>query len=298
MTDIFHRDPIADSPISVVLLAYNAEQFVTSVLKKWRKTLDSLEREYEIIVVDDGSSDETTVKVEEFVTKNPNVRILKHDKHQGVGTTLKTGLAEARHPLVCYCPCDEAYVTKDLKTLLQDIDQVDVVVGQRQVHPIPQWLLVLGIFYRIFVRVILYWTSRPREVWLGWNGYWRSWWAWWFFGQTLEDVGSPFRLYRKDAVDKLPIQSTGDFVHIELLAKGTFRTQLVSIKPIKYKLLDKPVPDFQRPYTWSDFLKVLNKPRFVPPVSLKETHAQPVRESAGEVEAQIAKPRPDVHSEE
>ncbi len=280
--DIFHRDPIADSPMSVVLFDHNADAFVMSFLKKWRKTLDSLEREYEIIFVDDGSSDDTATKVEEFAAKNANVRVLKHEQHLGEGAALKTGLAATQHPLVCYCPCRPAYVTKDLKTLLKDIDSVDVVVGQRKAQPIPQWWRIVGLVSRIFVRVILNCDSPPRETWQGWKAYWRSWWAWWFFGLRLEDVGSPFRLYRKSAIEELVIQSKGEFVHIELLAKGTFRTQLVSIKPIQYKLPEDDVPDYQWPYTWSDFLKVLNKPCFISIPPPTEPKVEPVAEGGVE----------------
>jgi hypothetical protein len=144
---------------------------------------------------------------------------------------LRTGLIEARHPLIFYTACDYPYPPADLKKLLAAIDAADLVTGCRT-DPVPAWLDWLGRVYRIFVRVLVGIQLEPRPG-------WRSWAAWregvrlrLSFGLRLWDVPSAFKLFRRSVLDRMPIQSDGDFVHAELLAKANFLGCLMAEVPI------------------------------------------------------------------
>src|SRR6266404_4030010 len=109
MSDLFERSPIAQAPLSVVLPAYNVEAHLEKVLGNWVAYLDTLGRDYEVLVVNDGSTDGTAESAGALATKYPRFRHLLHPNSQGIGAALRTGLAAAQFPLFCYAECSDAY---------------------------------------------------------------------------------------------------------------------------------------------------------------------------------------------
>src|SRR5262249_5209707 len=142
----FERPPIAQSPLSEVLPARNAEARVEKVLGNWVAYLDSLGREYELLLVNDGSTDRTGELAAAWGAPCPHFRLLEHASCQGVGAALRTGLAAARFPLLFYGECSNAYRPDDLGRLFEAIDNVDLVSGYRvcqagRERPLPSPLL-------------------------------------------------------------------------------------------------------------------------------------------------------------
>src|SRR5262245_61081602 len=124
--------PIASEPVSVLLLADNAEAHLEEVVGAWVGFLNGSGREYEILLVDDGSTDRTAERAEPLAARNPRVRLLRHEGRQGEGAAVRTGVAAARHPLLAYAPCDRQYRPEDLKRLLAEIDKEHIVRGFRE----------------------------------------------------------------------------------------------------------------------------------------------------------------------
>ncbi len=116
--------PIASQPLSLVLPAYNAESHLEAVVADWVTFLNGLDRDYELLVVDDGSTDRTAALAESLPGKFQRVRVSRHSTHRGEGAALRTAFAEARFPLLAYAPCDPRYQPGDLKRLLQHIDEI------------------------------------------------------------------------------------------------------------------------------------------------------------------------------
>src|SRR6267154_2632650 len=94
--------PISSQPISVVLLARDEEPHLHSVVREWLNVLSDLHRDYEIIIVDDGSLDKTLALATEAVlasgvsTNQGSIRVLNHAKPAGIGVALRSGLTAAR----------------------------------------------------------------------------------------------------------------------------------------------------------------------------------------------------------
>src|SRR4029077_19710544 len=86
------RPPIADAPISVILLAHNEETHLETVVQAWIGELNGLERDYEVVIVDDGSTDRTLVLLEILAAQEPRLRLLHHEKPAGIGAALRSGL--------------------------------------------------------------------------------------------------------------------------------------------------------------------------------------------------------------
>src|SRR4051794_10917816 len=118
MPDTSERSPIAQAPLSALLIAFNAGAHLEEVIAAWETYLTSLSRSHEILLVDDGSTDDTLSRAEALVGQIPHLRVLHHEQHLGIGGALRTGIREARHPLLFTVPCDKQFHPPDLYRVL------------------------------------------------------------------------------------------------------------------------------------------------------------------------------------
>jgi dolichol-phosphate mannosyltransferase len=263
---------IAGAPLSLVLPAYNASGCLLTVLADWSAFLDGLARDYEILLVDDGSTDDTVAQAE----SRPQARlhVFRHAQRRGFGAALRTGIDAARYPLLCYCPCDRQYQPRDLKQLLDIIDKVDLATGCRHWRPLPGWLWVLGGLWHGLLRLLFGAPWPARHGWLGWHGFGRRLVARWIFGVRVHDPECSFRLFRRAIFARIPIQSDGAFAQVEILAKANFLGKLMTEEPVSYsppdqpeEAVDSPAREKLRSETW----RLFNDPDFGPPVLPKDS---------------------------
>jgi glycosyltransferase involved in cell wall biosynthesis len=262
--------PIADQPISAVLLARDEEPHLEAVLTAWLALLDGLGRDYELLVVDDASADRTAGLAEALAARHPRLRLLRHAEPRGAGAALRTALAEAGKPLLFYAPCDRQYDPSDFPRLLAEIDKVHLVSGFRLWRPVPEWLRAIGTAYRVFVRVFFGFAPEPLPGWLGWREYLYRLLVRAVFAVRLRDVDCRFRLFRREVFARLPLQSDGDFVHTEVLAKANFLTCYMNdeVTVVWRPREGAPAKD---PRFGKDWRRVLSHPDFGPPPPAEPT---------------------------
>lgn len=224
------RTPIAGSPISAVVPVYRNSGTVVGVIETLAKELSSLDRPWEILLVDDASPDETPAQLAELTQRFSQIKVIRHEQHQGQGAALRTGIQAAQHPLVFTLPADGSYPPVVLHQLLGHIDEVDLVIG---------------------VRTGLSWLQRTAASWRGKL----------FMGLRVKDPTCPLRLYRRSIFDRLAIQSLGTFVFQEILAKATVLECIVTEVEVNWE--PKPAPA-DEPSAWKDFFTVLRTPLFGP----------------------------------
>lgn len=259
--------PIADAAVSVILLAHNDAAHAENVLEGWCKQFEQMQRTFEIIVVDDGSSDATASIVTRIAQNRPNVKLLRHEQAEGDGVALRTGFAAVKHPLLFYSTCDRQYLPVDFHLLFADLDKVHIVSGFRRWQPVPRPLRVLGRTWQIALRVLF---NVQSELLPGWLGLWQHVYAKFMrivFGLRLRDERCLFRLFRRAIFERIPIQSHGRFVHDEILAKANFLDALMTEVPIQYRppssnrattgktpnTLGQSLRDFNRVLSHADF---------------------------------------------
>src|SRR5438105_3886840 len=127
MNEPLTRPKIAQEPISVLLPAYNQAAGLEAIVGAWVRELDRLERPYELIVIDDASTDGTPAILERLSATKAAVAVVRHEERQGFGAGLRAGLNVAKQPLLFYTACDYPYSPTDLKKLLAVIDNADIV---------------------------------------------------------------------------------------------------------------------------------------------------------------------------
>ena len=122
--------------LTIIMPAYNEEKTVVASIASALKELQALQdilSDYEIIVVNDGSDDDTAQWVLEHYSDNPRVKLLSKDKNRGKGAAVAEGIADARHSYTLIQDADLEYSPKDYRRLLSPVlnHGADVVYGSR-----------------------------------------------------------------------------------------------------------------------------------------------------------------------
>ncbi len=148
--------------LSVILPAYNEEHAIASTVNDVLAALTGRIKDFEVIVVNDGSADRTGTIVESIAHKDSRVRLLTHAVNQGYGATLADGFAAATKELTFFMDSDGQFDIRDLFQFFPSIDEYDAVLGyriQRQDTWMRKlnawgWKMLIGIVLGVHVRDI------------------------------------------------------------------------------------------------------------------------------------------------
>jgi glycosyltransferase involved in cell wall biosynthesis len=113
--------------LSIVIPAFNEENSIESTFHELHAVLPSLNVSYEIIFVDDGSSDRTV----EVIKKLPDVQLIQHFENRGYGAALKSGIETAKGEYILITDADGTYPHEQIPNLWQYAHTFDMVVGAR-----------------------------------------------------------------------------------------------------------------------------------------------------------------------
>ena len=117
--------------ISAIIPVYNEEKYLNITFESINKILRENFEDFEIIFVDDGSSDNSAVFLEQFSKRNGYVKIIKNSNHEGLGAALNKGFRLAKNEIIFYTDCDLPYDLNFLLTAMPLIDEYDVILGKR-----------------------------------------------------------------------------------------------------------------------------------------------------------------------
>ncbi|MDE2702518.1 MAG: glycosyltransferase family 2 protein [Chloroflexota bacterium] len=180
--------------LSFFLPLYNEEANVRAVAGQAVAALERSGLNWELILVDDGSTDATAARAEELC-RNPGVRLESHASNRGYGAALKTGFGAARGDLVGFCDGDGQFDPADVGKLLALIEGNDMVIG--------------------FRRQRAEGSSRalPSRAWAALAGA--------LLGFSPRDLDCGFKLFRAGFVRSLDLESEGGFISAEIMAKAS-----------------------------------------------------------------------------
>ena len=134
----------AQTPISVIIPAYNEEAAIKSQIEAIKRVLLARDIPHEIIVIDDGSTDKTAE-----IAGQHGVVVLRHHSNRGYGAALKTGILSASYEIIAIIDADGTYPPRFLPEMLDLIEDFDMVVGARTgvnvhipfIRKLPKWML-------------------------------------------------------------------------------------------------------------------------------------------------------------
>jgi len=181
--------------LSLVFPAFNEAANLPTLLESATKIGDQLGVDFEIVIVDDGSEDQSAVVLERWRQRDPRIRSVHHFTNRGYGAALRAGLREARGELVFFSDADLQFDLREIADLLAHADdEIDIVAGYRAPRRDP-WLR------RVIARV---WGHLIRVL----------------FDLPIRDIDCAFKVFRRDVVDAIPIESVGAFVNTEILVRA------------------------------------------------------------------------------
>lgn len=181
--------------LSVFLPAFNEEDSIAPAVEGVVKVLKSLDIDWEVLVINDGSKDKTAEVVKSLEEKYPNVRLINHEVNEGYGHVLKTGFARAKYPWVAFVDSDGQFDFAEIKKLIEKTDEADVILGYRLNRADP------------FRRRIFTW---------GWKML-----AFMLLGLNVRDYSCGFKLVKKKVIEDIsPIESEEKVTQIEMLIKA------------------------------------------------------------------------------
>ena len=180
--------------ISVFFPCYNEQDNITRVVEQALTVLEKLNADFEVIIVDDGSSDSTGVIADELAGENDRVKAVHHRTNLGYGTALQSGFKAATRELVFYTDGDGQFDIKEMPALLGLMEQCDIVSCYRLnrqdnlVRKINAWC----------------WTKLVCLL----------------FGMKIRDIDCAFKLYKRGIFDNIKLVSTGALIDAEILARA------------------------------------------------------------------------------
>jgi glycosyltransferase involved in cell wall biosynthesis len=205
--------------ITAFFPCYNDAGTIASVVIAADRTLRDLTDDYEIIVGNDASTDNSAVILDELRELYPRLRVLHHPRNRGYGGNLRSMFAAATKDLIFYTDGDAQYDPAELAALYRRLaPDVDVVQGWKIERRDPMHRKIIGRVYHHFVR--------------------------WWFGLHLRDVDCDFRLFRRHVLESFPLESSSGCITVEMMTR---------IEQGHFSVVEVPVHHYHRAYGQSQF---------------------------------------------
>ena len=201
---------MAAPKFSLVLPCYNEEAAITPTVNGLRQSLGD-PGPYELIIVDDGSTDRSAEIVDALSSPGDGIRVFHHDRNRGYGAALKTGIRRAGADIIVITDADGTYPSGRIPALLEGIGDADMVVGARTGKNVQHSR----------VRMV------PKKI--------LQWYCSWISGHDIPDINSGLRVFRKSvAEDFINILPNGFSFTVTITLAMLMNNYIVRYMPIDY----------------------------------------------------------------
>jgi len=206
--------------LSVFFPAYNDGGTIASLVITAVKVAPTLTSDYEVIVVNDGSTDDSAQILDELAKLYPgHLRVVHHPKNRGYGGVLRTGFATATKDLIFYTDGDGQYDPAEMTVLWSKMtEDVDWVNGWKISRADPLHRIIIGRVYHHMVKVL--------------------------FGLKVRDVDCDFRLMRRRIFDVVHLEKDSGVICLEMMKK---------FQDAGFRVAETPVHHYHRAHGYSQF---------------------------------------------
>jgi glycosyltransferase involved in cell wall biosynthesis len=180
--------------ISVFFPAYNEESNIRNTASAANAALSTWFNDYEILIIDDGSKDNTPRIIDELARSNSHIRAIHHPVNKGYGAALRTGFSSASKELVFFSDGDGQFDISEIKKFIPLINDADLIIGYRLKRQDPFHRLLFAKSWGILVGLM--------------------------FGLWVRDIDCAFKLIKKAVLNDIQLTSDGAFISAELLIKA------------------------------------------------------------------------------
>jgi glycosyltransferase involved in cell wall biosynthesis len=180
--------------LSIVLPCFNEEANVEQAIQQAARAARRFSDHHEVIVVDDGSGDDTALTTERLVASRQDVRLVQHRENRGYGAALRSGIRAARMPWVLLTDADLQFDLREVADFIPAATSSDLIVGYRIARGDP--------FGRRLNAAAWNWLMRHM------------------FRLPVHDVDCAFKLVRRDLLERIELVSDGAMISTELIVKS------------------------------------------------------------------------------
>jgi glycosyltransferase involved in cell wall biosynthesis len=207
------------SSVTAFFPAYNDAGTIPTMIIRAVQTLRQVTDDFEVVVINDGSTDDTGRVLDEMAHLYDRLRVIHHPRPSGYGGVLRAGFATAAKDWIFYTDGDAQYDARELARLAEAVrDGVDMVNGFKIKRHDPFHRVAVGLAYQYFVKFV--------------------------FGLRIRDVDCDFRLMRRAMLAQVTLESTTGTITFEMVKK---------IQDAGYGIVEVPVHHWYRQYGHSQF---------------------------------------------
>ncbi len=198
--------------LSIFMPAYNEEGNIAATIMDATKAAKTVSKDYEIIVVNDGSRDKTAEIVTGLAHLDPHIRLVNHSQNRGYGAAVKTGLKACRKDWIFFTDSDGQFHYDELEKFVIATQSADLVMGYRKKRMDP--------FHRVFVAQVL------LKIW-----------NFVLFGLTVRDVDCAYKLFSRQLLLSIKLKTESAITVSEFIIKA---------KAVGARIVQLPVQHYSR----------------------------------------------------
>lgn len=202
--------------------AYNDQHTIEGIVRTIALEMLKVTDDFEVLVVNDGSRDDTGNILNRLQAELPFLRVIHHDTNRGYGAALITGFANATKDVIFYTDGDGQYDVREIHNLLSKLGpNIDLVNGYKVKRADPWYRIVIGEVYRRTMRFV--------------------------FQLSIRDVDCDFRLFRRHIFESITLESQSGVICVEMARKFDIAG---------FRMTEVPVSHYPRLHGSSEFFRV------------------------------------------
>ncbi|MDD2365622.1 MAG: glycosyltransferase family 2 protein [Desulfuromonadaceae bacterium] len=177
--------------LSIIIPAYNEQENIRLAVDQVLSGLPAGLQQFEIIIVNDGSTDATSEIISELTSEHSSVRSIIQNGNKGKGAALSSGFSAARHEWILFIDADLQIEFSVLEEFVPYMKTFDIIIGFRTTRDDSLYRRFASRVYSLLIRLLL--------------------------GLKLADINCPFKLFRRKLLDGIDLRSSGFFIDTELM---------------------------------------------------------------------------------